>query len=78
MIIRTDGPVAPSFPLHDASQDRLRIENNRFEPDQVREMKRDCQLRNAHVPGFEVRGNMSLGRRSRSVLLQRLCVKARP
>lgn len=43
LIIRTDGTLAPCFPLYNATYDWGTIENPRFDTQQLREMKRDCQ-----------------------------------
>jgi MoaA/NifB/PqqE/SkfB family radical SAM enzyme len=43
LIIRTDGTLAPCFPLYNASYDWGTIENHRFDTKQLTEMKRDCQ-----------------------------------
>ncbi len=41
--VRTDGTVAPCFPLYSAGYDWGTIENHKFDPSQLREMKKSCQ-----------------------------------
>jgi MoaA/NifB/PqqE/SkfB family radical SAM enzyme len=43
MIIRTDGTLAPCFPMYSASYDWGAIENHKFEDGQLKEMKKSCQ-----------------------------------
>jgi hypothetical protein len=43
LIIRTDGTLAPCFPMHNVSYDWGTIENPKFDSQQLREMKHDCQ-----------------------------------
>ena len=43
LIIRTDGTLAPCFPMYSASYDWGTIEQPRFERAQLAEMKRSCQ-----------------------------------
>jgi hypothetical protein len=43
VVIRTDGTVAPCFPLSPASHDWGSIENPKFEPKQLSSMKQMCQ-----------------------------------
>ena len=43
MIIRTDGTLAPCFPMYSANHDWGAIENHRYEPDQLAQLKRECQ-----------------------------------
>lgn len=43
MIIRTDGTLAPCFPMYSAGHDWGTIEQPKFESGQLREMKRSCQ-----------------------------------
>jgi len=43
IIIRTDGTLAPCFPMYSASHDWGTIENHNFEVPQLNEMKKSCQ-----------------------------------
>jgi hypothetical protein len=43
VIIRTDGTVAPCFPMYSATYDWGNIDGHKFEREQLREMKRTCQ-----------------------------------
>jgi hypothetical protein len=43
LIVRTDGTLAPCFPMYNATCDWKTIENHRFETKQLTEMKRPCQ-----------------------------------
>ncbi len=43
MIIRTDGSLAPCFPMYSATYDWGRIEQHKFEVAQLDKMKRSCQ-----------------------------------
>jgi MoaA/NifB/PqqE/SkfB family radical SAM enzyme len=43
IIIRTDGTLAPCFPMYSATQDWGTIENHKFEVPQLNEMKQTCQ-----------------------------------
>ena len=43
LIIRTDGTLAPCFPMYSASHDWGTIENHRFQVPQLNEMKKSCQ-----------------------------------
>ncbi len=43
MIIRTDGSLAPCFPMYNANHDWGAVENPKFEAEQLREMKQSCQ-----------------------------------
>ena len=43
IIIRTDGSLAPCFPMYSATHDWGTIENHRFEVSQLNEMKTSCQ-----------------------------------
>jgi MoaA/NifB/PqqE/SkfB family radical SAM enzyme len=43
LIIRTDGTLAPCFPLYNATYNWGTIENPRFETKQLNEMKSECQ-----------------------------------
>ena len=43
MIIRVDGTLAPCFPMYSAGYDWGTIENHKFEPAQLKEMKKTCQ-----------------------------------
>jgi hypothetical protein len=43
LIIRTDGSLAPCFPMYSANYDWGTVENHRFEPEQLSEMKQSCQ-----------------------------------
>jgi MoaA/NifB/PqqE/SkfB family radical SAM enzyme len=43
MIIRTDGTLAPCFPMYSAGYDWGTIENHKFEDGQLKEMKKSCQ-----------------------------------
>ncbi len=43
LIIRTDGSLAPCFPMYTAGYDWGVVERPRFEPEQLREMKQLCQ-----------------------------------
>lgn len=43
VIIRTDGTVGPCFPMYAATCDWGTIEGHKFEPAQLREMKKTCQ-----------------------------------
>jgi MoaA/NifB/PqqE/SkfB family radical SAM enzyme len=45
LIIRTDGSLAPCFPMYSANYDWGTVENHRFEPGQLNEMKLSCQPR---------------------------------
>jgi MoaA/NifB/PqqE/SkfB family radical SAM enzyme len=43
LIIRTDGSLAPCFPMYNANYDWGTAENPKFEPEQLRQMKQSCQ-----------------------------------
>jgi MoaA/NifB/PqqE/SkfB family radical SAM enzyme len=43
IIIRTDGSLAPCFPMYSATHDWGTIENHQFEVKQLNEMKKSCQ-----------------------------------
>jgi hypothetical protein len=43
LIIRTDGTLAPCFPMYSANYDWGTIENQKFEMRQLREMKKSCE-----------------------------------
>jgi MoaA/NifB/PqqE/SkfB family radical SAM enzyme len=43
LIVRTDGTLAPCFPMYNATYDWGTIENHRFETTQLTEMKKSCQ-----------------------------------
>lgn len=43
LIIRTDGSLAPCFPMYTASHDWGTVENPNFDSQQLREMKQSCQ-----------------------------------
>ncbi|HLI82879.1 MAG TPA: radical SAM protein [Bryobacteraceae bacterium] len=43
VIIRVDGTLAPCFPMYSATYDWGVVGNHRFETNQLREMKRECQ-----------------------------------
>jgi len=43
VIVRTDGTVGPCFPMYAARYDWGTIENHKFDPAQLREMKKSCQ-----------------------------------
>ncbi len=43
LIIRTDGSLAPCFPMYNAGYDWGAVENPKFEPEQLQEMKQSCQ-----------------------------------
>ena len=43
LIIRTDGSLAPCFPMYTANYDWGTVEKPRFERDQLQEMKQSCQ-----------------------------------
>jgi MoaA/NifB/PqqE/SkfB family radical SAM enzyme len=43
LIIRTDGTLAPCFPMYSAHYDWGTIENHKFEPGPLKEMKKSCQ-----------------------------------
>ncbi len=43
LIIRTDGTLAPCFPMYNATFDWGTVGNPRFESAQLREMKQTCQ-----------------------------------
>src|ERR1700689_322901 len=43
LIVRTDGTLAPCFPMYNATYDWGTIENHRFETKQLSEMKKSCQ-----------------------------------
>jgi hypothetical protein len=43
LIIRTDGTLAPCFPMYNANHDWGAVENPKFEAEQLREMKQSCQ-----------------------------------
>jgi len=43
VIIRTDGSLAPCFPMYTANHDWGTVEAPKFESGQLREMKRSCQ-----------------------------------
>lgn len=42
LIIRTDGTLAPCFPMYSATHDWGTIENHKFDVGQLTEMKKDC------------------------------------
>jgi MoaA/NifB/PqqE/SkfB family radical SAM enzyme len=44
LIIRTDGTLAPCFPMYSASYDWGTIDNPKFDSKQLREMKAECEL----------------------------------
>ena len=43
LIVRTDGTLAPCFPMYGATYDWGTIENHKFETKQLTEMKKSCQ-----------------------------------
>ncbi len=43
VIVRTDGTVAPCFPMYGATYDWGSIEGHKFDPAQIAEMKKTCQ-----------------------------------
>jgi hypothetical protein len=43
LIIRTDGTLAPCFPMYSANYDWGTIENHKFEMGPLKEMKTSCQ-----------------------------------
>ncbi len=43
LVIRTDGTLAPCFPLYSANHDWGVVERHRFDRDQLRQIKRECQ-----------------------------------
>jgi MoaA/NifB/PqqE/SkfB family radical SAM enzyme len=43
LIVRTDGTLAPCFPMYNATYDWGTIENHKFESEQLKEMKKSCQ-----------------------------------
>jgi MoaA/NifB/PqqE/SkfB family radical SAM enzyme len=43
LIVRTDGTLAPCFPMYNATYDWGAIENHKFESGQLKEMKTSCQ-----------------------------------
>ena len=43
LIIRTDGTLAPCFPLYNATCDWGTVENHRFDSKQLGSMKQECQ-----------------------------------
>lgn len=43
VIIRTDGTLAPCFPMYNVSHDWGTVEQPKFDSQQLREMKHDCQ-----------------------------------
>jgi MoaA/NifB/PqqE/SkfB family radical SAM enzyme len=43
LIVRTDGTLAPCFPMYNATYDWGTIENHKFETNQLTEMKKSCQ-----------------------------------
>lgn len=43
IIIRTDGTLAPCFPMYSATHEWGTIENHKFEVEQLNEMKKTCQ-----------------------------------
>lgn len=43
VIIRTDGTVAPCFPMYSATFDWGTVDKHKFDPAQLREMKKTCQ-----------------------------------
>jgi radical SAM protein with 4Fe4S-binding SPASM domain len=43
LIVRTDGTLAPCFPMYNATYDWGTIENHKFETNQLTEMKKACQ-----------------------------------
>jgi MoaA/NifB/PqqE/SkfB family radical SAM enzyme len=43
LIVRTDGTLAPCFPMYNAGYDWGAIENHKFETKQLAEMKKSCQ-----------------------------------
>ena len=43
LIIRTDGSLAPCFPMYTANYDWGTVENPKFESEQLRQMKQSCQ-----------------------------------
>lgn len=43
LVIRTDGSLAPCFPMYSAQYDWGRVENPRFDQDQLSKMKKVCQ-----------------------------------
>ncbi len=43
LIIRTDGTLAPCFPMYSATHDFGVVEKPCFDPDQLRRIKRQCQ-----------------------------------
>ena len=43
VIVRTDGTVGPCFPMYSATYDWGNIEGHKFQPEQLKEMKKTCQ-----------------------------------
>jgi MoaA/NifB/PqqE/SkfB family radical SAM enzyme len=43
VIVRTDGTVGPCFPMYAATYDWGNVENHKFDPAQLTEMKKTCQ-----------------------------------
>jgi MoaA/NifB/PqqE/SkfB family radical SAM enzyme len=43
VIIRTDGTVGPCFPMYAATYDWGNIERHKFDPEQLKDMKKSCQ-----------------------------------
>jgi len=43
LIVRTDGTLAPCFPMYNATYDWGAIENHKFENEQLKDMKKSCQ-----------------------------------
>jgi hypothetical protein len=43
LIVRTDGILAPCFPMYSATYDWGTIENHKFETKRLSEMKKSCQ-----------------------------------
>jgi hypothetical protein len=43
LIVRTDGTLAPCFPMYNATYDWGTIENHKFESGPLKEMKKSCQ-----------------------------------
>ena len=44
LIVRTDGTVAPCFPMYNATYDWGTIENHKFDVHQLNDMKQECEL----------------------------------
>jgi MoaA/NifB/PqqE/SkfB family radical SAM enzyme len=44
LIIRTDGTLAPCFPMYSATMDWGTVGKPKFDPNQLKEMKKECEL----------------------------------